>query len=220
MEKVTVQNKSDKEEKVGYFGNFGGAYVPEVLNKRFKELYTNFLKIKNDNEFQEEYLYYLKDYVGRPSPLYYAKNFSNYIGSKVYLKREDLNHTGAHKINNTIGQVLLAKRMGYKKIIAETGAGQHGVATATASALFGMECIIFMGRKDYDRQLLNVNRIKLLGAKVIAVEQGSKSLKDAVDAALEYFIDNPSVFINMFYQIFNNIIYNSFYYYFSIFYCN
>jgi tryptophan synthase beta chain len=150
-----------------------------------------FNKLKNDNAFIKEFHYYLKQYVGRPSPLYLANRLSDYVGSRIYLKREDLNHTGAHKINNTIGQILVAKYMGAKEIIAETGAGQHGVATATAAALFGLKCKIFMGKKDADRQQLNAYRIKLLGAEFITTERGTATLKDAVDAALEYYIENP-----------------------------
>lgn len=189
-----IKNPEIKVDEKGFFGQFGGAFVPEILNEKFKTLYNNFLEMIDEPSFEKEFMYYLNDYVGRPSPLYYAKRLSEYVGSKIYLKREDLNHTGAHKINNTIGQILLAKRMGYKEVIAETGAGQHGVATATGAALFGMKCTVFMGRTDYDRQILNVNRMKLLGSEVIAVEQGDKSLKDAVDAALGYFIEHPSVF--------------------------
>ncbi|MEA3450438.1 MAG: pyridoxal-phosphate dependent enzyme, partial [Bacteroidota bacterium] len=162
MNTLTIQHPEIKVDDKGFFGQFGGAFVPEILNDRFSLLYNNFLEAIEDSSFEKEFMYYLNDYVGRPSPLYYAKNLSKHIGSKIYLKREDLNHTGAHRINNTIGQILLAKRMGYKEVIAETGAGQHGVATATAAALFGMKCTVFMGRTDYDRQILNVNRIKLL----------------------------------------------------------
>lgn len=183
-----------KADENGFFGQFGGMYVPEVLQKKFKVLYSQFLEMIEDPEFEKEFTRLLQDYVGRPSALYYAKRLSEYVGSKIYLKREDLNHTGAHKINNTIGQVMLAQKMGYKEVIAETGAGQHGVATATAAALFGMKCTVFMGRKDYDRQMLNVNRMKLLGAEVVPVEQGSNGLKDAVDFAIGYFIEHSEVF--------------------------
>jgi len=178
----------------GYYGQFGGMFVPEVLVSKFQNLYNIFLEIIEDKEFDRDLAMYFNDYVGRPSPLYYAQRLSEYIGSKIYLKREDLNHTGAHKINNTIGQILLAKKMGFKEIIAETGAGQHGVASATAAALFGMKCKVFMGKTDYDRQYLNVNRMELLGAEVIAVTEGGSGLKDAVDAAIGYFIENENVY--------------------------
>ena len=171
------------------FGDFGGQYVPEHVVKALNELDEAFKEAINDPSFKEEYLYYLKDYVGRPSPLYYADNLTKLLGgAKVYLKREDLNHTGAHKINNTIGQILLAKRMGKKKIIAETGAGQHGVATATAAAMFNMECEIFMGKEDTERQRLNVFRMELLGAKVTPVTRGTQTLADAVDEAIEQWV--------------------------------
>ncbi len=177
--------------KQGYFGEFGGMFVPPVLEPKLNELSDTFEKLKNDNEFIKEFHYYLKQYVGRPSPLFLAKRLSDYVGSRIYLKREDLNHTGAHKINNTIGQILVAKYMGAKEIIAETGAGQHGVATATAAALFGLKCKIFMGKKDAERQQLNAYRIKLLGSEFITTDRGTGTLKDAVDAALEYYIENP-----------------------------
>ncbi|MFA7106896.1 MAG: tryptophan synthase subunit beta [Candidatus Izemoplasmatales bacterium] len=171
------------------FGKFGGQFVPEEVKKALDELEKAFQDAIKDPEFINEYLYYLKDYVGRPSSLYFAKNLSDICGgAKIFLKREDLNHTGAHKINNTIGQILLAKRMGKKKIIAETGAGQHGVATATASAMFGMECEIFQGSLDIERQKLNVFKMEMLGAKVNGVNQGSKSLADAVDVAIDEWV--------------------------------
>lgn len=171
------------------FGKFGGQYVPEPVIKALKEVEVALEAALKDPSFSEEYYYYLKDYVGRPSPLYYAENLTNYLGgAKIYLKREDLNHTGAHKINNTIGQILLAKRMGKKKIIAETGAGQHGVATATAAAMFNMECEIFMGKEDTERQRLNVFRMELLGAKVTSVTRGTQTLADAVDEAFEQWM--------------------------------
>ena len=177
--------------KKGYFGNFGGSFVPENLEKILNEVAIAFEECIDDSSFIKDLNYYLKNYVGRENPLYYAENLSKKIGgAKIYLKREDLNHTGAHKINNTIGQVLLAKKMGKKRIIAETGAGQHGVATATACALFDMECIIYMGEKDTKRQELNVFRMELLGAKVIPVSSGTRTLKDAVDAALMDFSSN------------------------------
>ena len=175
----------------GFVGSYGGAYVPPVLEAKLKNLAENFQELKQQEKFNSEYIYYLKNYVGRPSPLYYAKNLSEYVGSKIYLKREDLNHTGAHKINNTIGQILLAKHIGTKEIIAETGAGQHGVATATVAAMFGIKCKIFMGKVDTERQSMNVHRMKLLGAEVHSTSLGTGTLKDAVNAALEYYIQNP-----------------------------
>ena len=175
----------------GKFNNFGGQYVPETLMNALKELEDEFYKAINDEAFMEEYMYYLKDYTGRPSPLYYAENMTKDLkGSKIYLKREDLNHTGAHKINNVIGQILLAKRMGKKKIIAETGAGQHGVATATVAAKFKMECKIFMGEEDIRRQALNVKKMELLGATVISVSSGNGTLKDSVNEAIRYWVSN------------------------------
>ncbi len=177
-----------------YFGQFGGQFVPPHLAGKLNELYQEFLKYKDNPEFNLEYIDILKHFVGRPSPLYLAKNLSEQLGCKVYLKREDLNHTGSHKINNTIGQILLAKRMGAKEIIAETGAGQHGVATATAAALMGLKCKIFMGNIDTQRQIMNVERMKLLGAEIVVAKQGSATLKDAVDSALAYFVNNPESF--------------------------
>ncbi|AFS77748.1 tryptophan synthase, subunit beta [Gottschalkia acidurici 9a] len=175
----------------GKFGKFGGQYVAESVMNVLGELEVAFEEAKNDQSFADEFNYYMKDYVGRENPLYYAENLSKKYGkAKIYLKREDLNHTGAHKINNAIGQVLLAKRMGKKRIIAETGAGQHGVATATAAALFGMECEIFMGEEDTKRQALNVFKMEALGAKVNSVTTGSKTLADAVDAALQDWVEN------------------------------
>ncbi|MGI6449504.1 MAG: tryptophan synthase subunit beta [Desulfitobacteriia bacterium] len=186
-------------QKNGYFGEYGGSFVPPALQAVLDNLAATFEKYKDDPEFNNELAYYLNEYVGRPNPLYYAKKLSEkFGGAKIYLKREDLNHTGAHKINNTIGQVLLAKRMGLKRIIAETGAGQHGVATATACALFDMECIIYMGEEDTKRQALNVFRMELLGAKVVSVTKGSRTLKDAVDAALEDLVQNSH---NTFYML-------------------
>jgi tryptophan synthase beta chain len=184
MEKVSIESR-------GYFGEFGGSFVPEELQLVLNELEAQFLRFKDDPDFIEELNYYLKEYVGRENPLTYAENLTKQMGgAKIYLKREDLNHTGAHKINNAIGQILLAKRMGVKRIIAETGAGQHGVATATACAMFGMECIIYMGKLDTERQALNVFRMELLGAKVIPVEKGQGRLKDAVDEALADLVQN------------------------------
>jgi tryptophan synthase beta chain len=175
----------------GRFGRFGGQYVPETVMNALIELEREFEEAKKDEKFMEEYRYYLKEYSGRPTPLYYAENLTKRLGgAKIYLKREDLNHTGAHKINNVLGQVLLAKRMGKKRIIAETGAGQHGVATATAAAMFGMECEIFMGEEDIKRQALNVFRMKLLGAKVTAVTSGTRTLKDAVNEAIRDWVTN------------------------------
>lgn len=179
------------DEKKGYFGQFGGSFVPEKLQKVLERIAENFERYKNDPDFIEEYKYYLREYVGRENPLTFAKNITEKLGgAKIYLKREDLNHTGAHKINNVIGQILLAKRMGAKRIIAETGAGQHGVATATACAMFNIECVIYMGKLDTERQALNVFRMELLGAKVVPVEKGQGRLKDAVDEALNDLIAN------------------------------
>ncbi|AVK96088.1 tryptophan synthase subunit beta [Lysinibacillus sphaericus] len=177
--------------KEGRYGKFGGQYVPETLMTALIELEAAFDEAMADQAFTNELAYYLKEYVGRETPLYFAENLTNELGgAKIYLKREDLNHTGAHKINNAIGQALLAKRMGKKKIVAETGAGQHGVATATACALLNLECVVFMGAEDIKRQQLNVFRMELLGTKVESVETGSKTLKDAVNAALRYWVTN------------------------------
>jgi tryptophan synthase beta chain len=173
-----------------YFGEFGGAYIPESFVPILNELDAVYNKYKDDKEFKAEFDYYMSEYVGRPSPLYYAANFSKDLGCKIYLKREDLNHTGAHKINNTIGQILLAKRMGKKRIIAETGAGQHGVATATVAALMGMECVVFMGSVDVKRQALNVFRMELMGTKVVSVNEGSATLKDAMNEAFRDWLTN------------------------------
>ncbi|MCD7709534.1 MAG: tryptophan synthase subunit beta [Clostridiales bacterium] len=167
-----------------YYGQFGGQYVPETLMNTLDELERAFEEAIRDKDFMDEYNYYLRQYVGRETPLYYAKRLSEAYGTKIYLKREDLNHTGAHKINNVIGQILLARRMGKKKVIAETGAGQHGVATATGAALFGMECSVYMGKEDIERQKLNVLRMEMLGAKVVSVESGSNTLKDATNEAI------------------------------------
>ncbi|KAB7673157.1 tryptophan synthase subunit beta [Bacillus sp. B1-b2] len=178
-------------DKTGHFGKFGGRYVPETLMQAVLELETEYQKAKQDPSFQEELSLLLKDYVGRETPLYFAENLTKYAGgAKIYLKREDLNHTGAHKINNSLGQALLAKRMGKKKVVAETGAGQHGVATATACALLNIECTIFMGEEDIRRQKLNVFRMELLGAKVVSVTSGSATLKDACNEALRYWVSN------------------------------
>ncbi|WP_035172564.1 tryptophan synthase subunit beta [Caldanaerobius polysaccharolyticus] len=173
----------------GKFGIYGGQYVPETVMNALIELEKEFNAAIRDEKFMEEYRYYLREYAGRPTPLYYAENLTKKLGgAKVYLKREDLNHTGAHKINNVLGQILLAKRMGKKKVIAETGAGQHGVATATGAAMFGMECEIFMGEEDIRRQALNVFRMKLLGAKVTSVHSGTGTLKDAVNEAIRNWV--------------------------------
>ncbi len=173
----------------GHFGEYGGRYVAETLMPALLELEQAYAEAKADPEFQREFDYYLRNYVGRPSPLYFAERLTQELGgAKIYLKREDLNHTGAHKVNNTVGQILLAKRMGKKKVIAETGAGQHGVATATVAALFGMECEVFMGKEDIRRQALNVFRMKLLGAKVIEVTSGTATLKDAMNDALRHWV--------------------------------
>ncbi len=173
----------------GHFGEYGGRYVAETLMPALLELEQAYAEAKHDPEFQREFDYYLRNYVGRPSPLYFAERLTEELGgAKIYLKREDLNHTGAHKVNNTVGQILLARRMGKKKVIAETGAGQHGVATATVAALFGMECEVFMGKEDIRRQALNVFRMKLLGAKVIEVASGTATLKDAMNDALRHWV--------------------------------
>ncbi|WP_200898563.1 tryptophan synthase subunit beta [Gottschalkia purinilytica] len=174
----------------GKFGKFGGQYVSEAVMNVLKELEIEFENAMKDESFLEEFNYYMKDYVGRESPLYYADNLSKKYGAKIYLKREDLNHTGAHKINNALGQVLLAKRMGKTRIIAETGAGQHGVATATAAAMFGLDCEIYMGEEDTKRQALNVFKMEALGARVIPVTSGTKTLKDAVNEALKSWVEN------------------------------
>ncbi|MBD0405221.1 tryptophan synthase subunit beta [Flammeovirga sp. EKP202] len=176
----------------GYYGQFGGAYIPEMLYPNVKELKDNYEAMMADPKFKEEFDGLLKDYVGRPTPLYHAKKLSEKYGAKIYLKREDLNHTGAHKVNNTIGQILLAKRLKKKKIIAETGAGQHGVATATVCALMGLECIVYMGEIDIARQRPNVERMRLLGAEVIPATSGSKTLKDATNEAMRHWINNPN----------------------------
>lgn len=175
----------------GHFGQFGGRYVAETLMPALLELEENYNKCQVDPLFQSEYEHYLKDYVGRPSPLYFARRFTEHLGgAKIYLKREDLNHTGAHKVNNTVGQILLARRMGKRKVIAETGAGQHGVATATVAALFDMECDIFMGTEDIRRQSLNVFRMKLLGARIHEVTSGTATLKDAMNEALRFWVSH------------------------------
>lgn len=176
----------------GFYGDFGGAYIPEILHRCVEELREAYLTVLEDESFQKEYQALLKDYVGHPSPLYLAKRLSQKYGCKIYLKREDLNHTGAHKINNAIGQVLLARRMGKKRIIAETGAGQHGVATATVCALMGMECVVYMGKTDVERQRVNVERMEMLGARVEAVTSGNMTLKDATNEAIRDWCCHPA----------------------------
>lgn len=178
--------------EAGYYGEFGGAYIPEILYPNVESLKNAYLKILNDSEFQREFHALLRDYAGRPSPLYPAKRMSEKYGCRIYLKREDLNHTGSHKINNAIGQILLAQRMGKTRIIAETGAGQHGVATATVCALMNTECVVYMGKTDVERQKLNVHKMELLGAKVIPVTSGNMTLKDATNEAIRDWCCNPS----------------------------
>ena len=175
----------------GFYGEFGGAYIPEMMHPNIDELQKNYLKILNDKEFIREFNDLLKNYAGRPTPLYKASRLSKHYGTNIFLKREDLNHTGAHKVNNTIGQILIAKRLKKNRIIAETGAGQHGVATATVCALAGLECIVYMGALDVERQAPNVARMKMLGAKVVPVHSGNKTLKDATNEALRDWINNP-----------------------------
>lgn len=187
-----IKTNYKNPDENGYYGEFGGAFIPEMLYPNVEELQKNYLDIIESEEFQIEYQNLLKNYVGRATPLYFAKNLSEKYKTKVYLKREDLNHTGAHKINNALGQVLLAKRLGKHRIIAETGAGQHGVATATACALLGLECIVYMGEIDIARQAPNVGRMKMLGATVIPATSGSKTLKDAVNEALRDWINNST----------------------------
>ena len=188
MSQTTTSNLPDER---GRFGPYGGRFVPETLMPALEELTEKYLEARDDPEFQQELGYYLREYVGRPTPLYFAERLSERLGGpKIYLKREDLNHTGAHKINNALGQGLLAKRMGKPRIIAETGAGQHGVATATACALLGFECEVYMGTEDIERQRLNVFRMRLLGAKVVAVDSGSKTLKDAMNEAFRDWVTN------------------------------
>ena len=175
----------------GYYGSFGGAYIPEMLHKNVEELRSRYLEIIQEPDFQKEFQELLRDFAGRPTPLFFAKRLSERYGLNIFLKREDLCHTGAHKINNTIGQILLAIRLGKKRIIAETGAGQHGVATATVCALKGMECVVFMGEKDIQRQAPNVARMKMLGARVVPVTSGSRTLKDATNEAIREWINDP-----------------------------
>lgn len=179
-------------DKYGFYGNYGGAFVPEMLFPNVEELQKKYLKIISSDLFKKEFIILLKEYAGRPSPLYFAARLSGYYRTKIFLKREDLNHTGSHKINNTIGQILLAEYLGKKRIIAETGAGQHGVATATVCALRGIQCVIYMGEKDMKRQKPNVERMRMLGARVIGATCGSKTLKDATNEAIRDWINNPT----------------------------
>lgn len=188
---TTTETYTSPNEQ-GYYGQFGGAYIPEMLHRNVEELRTRYLEIMQEEGFQKEFQQLLRDYVGRPTPLYFAERLSNRYKANIYLKREDLCHTGAHKINNTIGQILLAQRLGKKRIIAETGAGQHGVATATVCALKGVECIVYMGEKDIERQAPNVARMKMLGATVIPATSGSQTLKDATNEAIRDWINNPN----------------------------
>jgi len=192
MNLFNVDNNYQNPTAEGYYGDYGGAYIPEMLYSNVETLKTQYLQIMQDPIFQAEFQHLLKDYVGRPTPLFLAERLSKEIGATIYLKREDLCHTGAHKINNTVGQIILAQRLGKKKIIAETGAGQHGVATATVCALKGMECVIYMGEKDIERQAPNVARMKMLGAKVVPAKSGSKTLKDATNEAIRAWINEPN----------------------------
>ena len=189
MKRIDSKYLADKE---GFYGAFGGAYIPEMLQPNIDELLANYEQVIQSKAFQEEFRQLLKDYVGRPSPLYYAKRYSEIFNTHIYFKREDLNHTGSHKVNNTIGQILLAKHLGKKRIIAETGAGQHGVATATVCALMGVQCVVYMGETDIKRQAPNVARMKMLGAEVKAATCGNKTLKDATNEALRDWINNPT----------------------------
>jgi len=188
---MTVTKTYQQPDAHGYYGNFGGAFIPEMLYPNVKELQDNYLKIIYEDGFQTEFLQLLSDFAGRPTPLFFAERLSDKYKTRIFLKREDLCHTGAHKINNTIGQILLAQRLGKKRIIAETGAGQHGVATATVCALKGLECIVYMGEKDMQRQAPNVARMKMLGARVVPATSGSKTLKDATNEAIRDWINNP-----------------------------
>jgi tryptophan synthase beta chain len=183
--------KTYQVDENGYYGEFGGAYIPEILHQCVEDLKNTYLKVIESESFQKEFHRLLKDYVGRPSPLYYAKRLSEKYGAKIYLKREDLNHTGAHKINNTIGQILIARAMGKKRIIAETGAGQHGVAAATVAALMNMDCVVYMGKTDVERQHPNVQRMEMLGAKVVPVTSGNMTLKDATNEAIRDWCCHP-----------------------------
>ncbi len=189
---MITDNTQYQVNEDGYYGSFGGAYIPEMLYPNIEELRENYLSIIGTREFQDEFYGLLREYAGRPTPLYYASRLSGKYSTRIFLKREDLCHTGAHKVNNTIGQIILAKKLGKQKIIAETGAGQHGVATATVCALMGMECLVFMGTTDIERQRPNVERMRILGAEVRAAESGNKTLKDATNEALRYWINHPS----------------------------
>jgi tryptophan synthase beta chain len=189
MSTLTTYQRPDAQ---GYYGQFGGAYIPEMLHRNVEELKGRYLEIMNEASFQKEFNSLLHDYVGRPTPLYFAERLSKEFNTQIYLKREDLCHTGAHKINNTVGQILLAQRLGKKRIIAETGAGQHGVATATVCALKGVKCIVYMGEVDIERQAPNVARMKMLGATVIPATSGSRTLKDATNEAIRDWINNPN----------------------------
>ena len=186
-----IGNKGKGRNDHGYYGQFGEAYIPEMLHPNVEELKTRYLEIMADTSFQKEFRDLMRDYVGRPTPLFFAERLSKQFNTQLYLKREDLCHTGAHKINNTIGQILLAQRLGKKRIIAETGAGQHGVATATVCSLKGMECVVYMGEIDIERQAPNVARMHMLGAKVVPATSGSKTLKDATNEAIRAWINNP-----------------------------
>jgi tryptophan synthase beta chain len=188
----TLEKSTFAVDEKGYYGHFGGAYIPEMLYPNVEELRQKYLSIVSQADFQQEFQYLLKEYVGRPTPLYFAKRLSQKYNTQIYLKREDLCHTGAHKVNNTIGQILIAQRLGKKRIVAETGAGQHGVATATVCALMGLECIVYMGKLDMERQKPNVERMHMLGAKVIPATCGSQTLKDATNEAMRHWINNPT----------------------------
>jgi tryptophan synthase beta chain len=189
---TTLEKSTFAVDEKGYYGHFGGAYIPEMLYPNVEELRNNYLSIMSQPDFQEEFQYLLKEYVGRPTPLYFAKRLSQKYNTQIYLKREDLCHTGAHKVNNTIGQILIAQKLGKKRIVAETGAGQHGVATATVCALMGLECIVYMGKLDMERQKPNVERMHMLGAKVVPATCGSQTLKDATNEAMRHWINNPT----------------------------
>lgn len=191
LESMSLPETKQVPDALGHFGPYGGRFVPETLMQPLKELEQQYFSAQQDPSFQKELSYYLKEFCGRPTPLYYARRLTESLGgAKIYLKREDLLHTGAHKINNSMGQILLAKRMGKKRIIAETGAGQHGVATATVAAMFGMECVVYMGAVDCARQELNVHRMRMLGAKVVAVEAGQQTLKEAINEAMRDWVTN------------------------------
>ena len=192
---MNTETLSYQADDRGYYGDFGGAFIPEMLYPNVEELRSQYIQIMQEPSFQEEFNQLLKDYVGRPTPLYYAERFSKKYNTKIYLKREDLCHTGAHKVNNTIGQILMAKRLGKNRIIAETGAGQHGVATATVCALMGLECIVYMGAIDIERQAPNVARMKMLGATVRPAMSGSRTLKDATNAVSYTHLTLPTILL-------------------------